>query len=104
MRRSSSACGPPPSWPRDHSQIWSDSRRATRPLADVVEQQQGARGAAVGGASIRTLPLHVGGDGDAAVPAAPAWLAGVRAPAPAEARGDGVTVAERGDAGAEGVV
>ena len=41
-RRSSSACGPPPSWPRDHSQIWSDSSSATRPSPTRSSTSSGA--------------------------------------------------------------
>ena len=66
-RRSNSACGPPPSKPRAHSQAWSDSSSATRPLLHVVEHEQ----------RLVVRPAHhrLAGDlvrADQAEPAAPA--------------------------------
>ena len=54
MRRRSSCCGPPPSCPRDHSQIWSDSSSATRPSPTRSSTSSGAPS----GPSITVLPLR----------------------------------------------
>ncbi len=40
-RRSNSACGPPPSKPRAHSQTWSDRSSATRPLRTLSSTSSG---------------------------------------------------------------
>ena len=39
-RRSISACGPPPSKPRSHSQAWSDRRLGDTALADPIQNKQ----------------------------------------------------------------
>ena len=70
VRRSSSACGPPPSWPRDHSQIWSDSSSATRPSPTRSSSSSGAPS----GPLISASPLDSAG-AMPAVPRAPAGLA-----------------------------